>query len=74
MPFRDATILSVGRARDVPTCRRIASGFTLFDRVFVIDSSRTNVRGKRFRRAANHVLPECGILRTTTRVVLGVTT
>ena len=41
LPLRDETILSVGRIKDVPTCWRIALGFTLFERVFVIDSSFT---------------------------------
>ena len=41
LPLRDATILSVGRIKDVPTCSRIAAGSTLFEVVFVIDSSLT---------------------------------
>ena len=41
LPLRDATILSVGRIKDVPTCSRMALGFTLFERFFVIDSSFT---------------------------------
>ena len=37
----DATILSVGRIKDVPTCSWMALGSTLFERVLVIDSSFT---------------------------------
>ena len=41
LPLRDATILSVGRIKDVPTCSRMALGSTLFEVVLVIDSSFT---------------------------------
>ena len=41
LPLRDVTILSVGLIKDVPTCWLMALGFTLFERVLVIDSSFT---------------------------------